>query len=307
MTTNSRRNNGALALVAIAVILAGVLASAMFNQNAFADETKTIADVQNAATGQALFSDGKTAYGQIFTELAIGNLQEVDCMSVSLRKSGNPTGTAYIGLIDMSDRSVDYTFGTKDVSTLTTSYVLYEFCNTGSDGLLVNALSSDVFLGVKYEGGDSGGNHIDVRLSNTGAGPDYDGATSYHALWDGSEWDHFTDRDLLFKLTNTDTDVYETFCNQVDPSGQSVFIDSSSAWQNNGVGRCYPEFNTEASGAFVSGSASLSGSTLTLVTTSYYVGMRTQYAVLARSMCMKTASKSQPMDSRTVWVFTHLR
>lgn len=275
MTTNNRRNNSALALVAIAVILAGVLAPAMLNQNAFADVTRTIAHAQNAATGQALYSGGKTAYGQIFTELAIGNLQEVDCMSVSLRKSGSPTGTAYIGLIDMSDRSVDYTFGTKDVSTLSGSYVVYEFCNTGSDGLLINALTSDVFLGVKYEGGDSGGNHIDVRRSNTGAGPDYDGATSYHALWDGSEWDHFNDRDLLFKLTNTDTSLYETFCNQVDPSGNSVWVNSSSSWQNNGIGRCFPDFNFEHDGAYMKANASLSGSTLTLTTISYYYGYET--------------------------------
>ena len=270
MTTFKNANKTALALMAVAVILGGLLAPAMFNQNAFADVTKTIADAQNAATGQALYAGSITLYGQKFTNAAIADLQEIDCMSVSMRKGGSPTGTATIGIFDSSSRALLYTFGTKDVSTLTTSYVVSEYCNTGSDGYLFDAASSTgtvVFAGVSYSGGDVN-NSIDVRRSNTGSGPEYDGGASFHANYDGS-WHNYdsNSRDLLFKLTNTDT-TPGAFCNQL-PVDDGAFWDSSTYWQNNGVGRCAIE-TAEDKGGKTQVDAGLSGATLTIDTFTTY-------------------------------------
>ena len=66
-------------------------------------------------------------------------------------------------------------------------------------------MGSAVIVDVKYTGGDSI-NRIEVRRSNIGSGPDYDGLASYHVNFDTS-WHIYNaagnSRDLLFKLTNS--------------------------------------------------------------------------------------------------------
>lgn len=207
----------ALALVAMLSISLGV---PLTTRNAYADVTYTVADATGStSTGQALYSGSISLYGQKFTNRMFVVNQEVDCMTVSLRKNGSPTGTAYVGVFNTSDRSLVYQFGTKDVSTLTGSYTLYEFCDTSSDGFLMsqNTMSSKVF-GVKYEGGDSS-NKVDVRRSyvgNTGE-TEYYGRHSYLSYYDGTWHNYDTEgnyRDLLFKLTNTETDD-AAHCNQL--------------------------------------------------------------------------------------------
>lgn len=125
----------------------------------------------------------------------------MDCVTVELRKHGSPTGLAEIGFYDSNMTLVEQ-FGTKDVSTLATGYKAYEFCLPSSDrGHLIRA---NQILAVSYDGGDAL-NRIDVRRSNTGAGPDYDGLKAYHVNFDASWHVYNTEgksRDLLFKLTN---------------------------------------------------------------------------------------------------------
>ena len=94
-------------------------------------------------------------------------------------------------------------FGTIDVSTLSTGYKAYELCLPQFDsGYQVQA---NQIIAVKYDGGDSV-NRIDVRRSNVGVGPDFEGIVSYHVNYDGRWHNYNTEansRDLLFKITNS--------------------------------------------------------------------------------------------------------
>jgi YVTN family beta-propeller protein len=165
-------------------------------------ETGVVADATNDATGQSLYEGGRTFYGEQFSEEASANSSVVDCATVKMRRHGSPTGTAEVGFYD-TNMTLLRQFGTMDVGNLTTGYKAYEFCLPSSErGHLI--LENHI-LAVKYDEGDPI-NRIDVRRSNTGAGPDYDGLASYHVYHDGN-WHIFGyagySRDLLFELTNT--------------------------------------------------------------------------------------------------------
>ena len=163
--------------------------------------TGTLADATNQATGQSMFADGRTFYGQQFSPDAAIIDKVVDCATVELRRHDAPAGNAEIGFYDPNMNLVKL-FGTIEVSTLTTGYKAYEFCLPSSDS--GHLIQGNQILAVKYNSGDSV-NRIDVRRSNIGVGPDYDGLASYHVNYD-TMW-HIYDkadksRDLLFKLTN---------------------------------------------------------------------------------------------------------
>lgn len=165
--------------------------------------TGTIAEATNQATGQSMFAGGRTLYGERFGFGSSVLFKTVDCATVELRKHGSPTGVAEVAFYDFGPQFPKKIFGTIDVSTLTTGYKKYEFCLPSSDeGHLVLA---EQMLAVKYTGGDPL-NRIDVRRSNVGVGPDFDGLASYHVNQD-IYWHIYNSptesRDLLFKLTNS--------------------------------------------------------------------------------------------------------
>lgn len=167
------------------------------------DPTETIADATNQATGQSMHSEGRTFYGEKFGSGAAVIGKVVDCATLELRKHGSPTDIAEIGFYD-SNMSLVKQFGTLDVSTLATAYTAYEFCLPSADS--GHLIEENQILAVTYNGGDPI-NRIDVRRSNVGAGPDYDGLAAYHVNYDGI-WHIYNEegnsRDLLFKLTHLD-------------------------------------------------------------------------------------------------------
>jgi hypothetical protein len=169
----------------------------------------TYADATNQATGQSMFAGGRVFYGEKFGPEAEVVGKVVDCVTVELRKHGSPAGLAQVGFYFISDSNpsgvgLDRSFGTIDVSTLTTGYKAYQFCEDAP-----YIVRSNMMVGVKYTGGDPI-NRIDVRRSNIGAGPDYDGDSAYHVNFDGTWHNYVCDcagkssRDLLFKLVKTD-------------------------------------------------------------------------------------------------------
>jgi hypothetical protein len=161
----------------------------------------TIAEATNQATGQSVYAGARTFYGEKFGANAAVISSVVDCATVELRKHGSPTGMAEIGFYD-SNMNLVKVFGTKDVSALTTGYKQYEFCLPISDA--GHLIQETQILAVSYDAGDAI-NRIDVRRSNIGAGPDYDGLAAYHVNFDTSWHIYNTEgnsRDLLFKLTN---------------------------------------------------------------------------------------------------------
>jgi hypothetical protein len=169
---------------------------------AVVNQTETIAEATNQATGQSMFADGRTFYGQQFSPDAAIINKVVDCATVELRRHSSPIGNAVIGFYD-SNMTLVKQFGTIDVSTLTTGYKAYEFCLPQSESRYL--IQANHILAVKYDGGDSI-NRIDVRRSNIGSGPDYDDLASYHVNYDSIWHIYNTDgksRDLLFKLTNS--------------------------------------------------------------------------------------------------------
>jgi len=163
--------------------------------------TGIIADATNQATGQSMYAGGRAFYGQQFSPEAEIINKVVDCATVELRRHDAPPGNAEIGFYDSNMKLVKL-FGTIEVSTLTTGYKAYEFCLPTSDS--GHLILENQILAVSYNGGDAV-NRIDVRRSNFGAGPDYDGIDSYHVNYDTSWHIYNTEgnsRDLLFKLIN---------------------------------------------------------------------------------------------------------
>lgn len=164
--------------------------------------TGTIADATNQATGQSMYGGGRTFYGEKFGSESAIISSVVDCATVELRRHSSPTGMAEIGFYD-SDMGLVRQLGTVDPSTLTTGYKAYEFCLPQSDS--GHTILANQILAIKYDDGDAI-NRIDVRRSNIGSGPDYDGLASYHVNYDNMWHIYNADdksRDLLFKLTNS--------------------------------------------------------------------------------------------------------
>lgn len=176
----------------------------MFTGNAPIDvcPTGVIADATTQATGQSMYEGTRIFYGEKFGTAAGILGHGVDCATVELRRHDSPTGMTEIGFYD-SNMNLLKQFGTIDVSTLTTGYKAYEFCLPNTDS--GHVIQENQILAVVYDGGDPV-NRIDVRRSNTGAGPDYDGVDSYHVNYDAFWHIYNTEgnsRDLLFKLTNS--------------------------------------------------------------------------------------------------------
>lgn len=86
----------------------------------------------------------------------------IDCVQLFLKKTGLPTGTATIGSFD-GNQVLIFTFGTIDVSTLTTSYLLYNFCPSAE---FHHFIDTDSYIGIRYTGGDAS-NKIAVAVDNT--------------------------------------------------------------------------------------------------------------------------------------------
>ena len=78
-----------------------------------------------ASTGQNIWS-GRPVHAEYVGSSSSLVGKQIDTMVVKLKKAGSPTGNLEVGIFN-SDLSVKKLFATKDVSTLTTSYLDYEF------------------------------------------------------------------------------------------------------------------------------------------------------------------------------------
>jgi peptidoglycan/xylan/chitin deacetylase (PgdA/CDA1 family) len=120
----------------------------------------------------------------------------IDQITLMLRKTGTPTGTAEIGVFN-TDLTTKKLFGTKDVSTLTTSYKNYTFSLPNLDGLTVE---SGDRIGIKYTGGNSN-NLVAVMMDKNAADP-FDGANTYRQQYTTS-WTSNTTEDMYMILVQT--------------------------------------------------------------------------------------------------------
>jgi hypothetical protein len=107
------------------------------------------------------------------------------------------TGTVTAGVFDSSGNTL-HTFGTKDISTVSTSYNPYNWYSFTGTSLYTLAVGE--YVGVKLDNG-SGSMSIPHRdnTSQTG-GNYYDGSNSHWDRWNGSWSASFTNIDQNIKL-----------------------------------------------------------------------------------------------------------
>jgi peptidoglycan/xylan/chitin deacetylase (PgdA/CDA1 family) len=127
--------------------------------------------------------------------------KSIDQMTIKLRKTGSPTGTAQIGVFN-TDLTVKKLFGTKDTSTLTSTYTDYTFALASNELYTIQASDR---IGIKYAGGDSN-NFVAVMRDATNQ---FDGANSYRQQYGTASWTSYTSDDMymILKQTHDATDT----------------------------------------------------------------------------------------------------
>jgi|GEM_PF-2640173 len=154
-------------------------------------EPVVVAQDSTSTTGQSLWS-----WRQVHAEFAgpssvlVG--KQIDSITLRLKKVGSPTGVAEIGVIN-PDLSMKKTFGTIDVSQVSSSYANYEFVLLG----LLYTIQANDRIGIKYTGG-TGTDYLAIMRDTDMADP-FDGSNTYRAQY-VSSWDYFPDHDLYFIL-----------------------------------------------------------------------------------------------------------
>jgi hypothetical protein len=146
----------------------------------------------SSPSGRSTYS-GRSLHAEYVTPSSQLVGDNIDSITLRLKKNGSPTGTAEIGVFN-TDRTVKQLFATKDVSTLTTSYAEYTF--SLPSGQTYQIQSGDR-IGIKYTGGDSTVN-ISTTIDDSAVDP-FDGANSYHTYYTTS-WNSATSLDLYMIL-----------------------------------------------------------------------------------------------------------
>ncbi|MBM2819525.1 MAG: hypothetical protein HW410_1207, partial [Nitrosarchaeum sp.] len=117
----------------------------------------------------------------------------IDTITLNLKKTGAPTGIAEIGIFN-TDLSVKKLFGTKDASSLTSAWVDYTF--SLPSGQTYQIQSGDR-IGIKFTGGD-GTNNVSIMRDLDAADP-FDGTNSYRTYYT-TTWTSDTANDLYMIL-----------------------------------------------------------------------------------------------------------
>ncbi|MGI0005939.1 MAG: hypothetical protein ACREAO_09795, partial [Nitrososphaera sp.] len=142
------------------------------------------------STGQSVWS-GRPAHAEYVTEESSLVGKQIDSITMTLKKSGSPTGTAEVGIIN-EDLSMKSVFATLDVSTLSTAYEEFEFASSSP-----YTIAAGDRIGIKYAEGTSTVN-ISVMRDTDPADP-FDGANSHHTYYTTS-WSDFLSNDLTMTL-----------------------------------------------------------------------------------------------------------
>lgn len=161
--------------------------------------------LQNTGTlVTALYSGSFIRRAQEFKAGAAELSNTLTEVSFWLQKVGSPTGTATFNVRDASDVIVN-TFGTLDVSTLTTSFTK-QTANNGE-----RTLRAGDRVTIEYSGGDAS-NRIEVHV----ALDVYDGTNSIHASYISS-WSELPGNDTRFEM-------------KFLPGGNTIDDDTGTKW-----------------------------------------------------------------------------
>ncbi len=142
------------------------------------------------STGQSVWS-GRPAHAEYVTEESSLVGKQIDSITMTLKKSGSPTGTAEVGIIN-EDLSMKNIFATLDVSTLSTAYEEFEFASSSP-----YTIAAGDRIGIKYA---EGTNTINISvMRDTDPADPFDGANSHHTSYTTS-WSDFLSNDLTMTL-----------------------------------------------------------------------------------------------------------
>ena len=123
---------------------------------------------------------------------------EIDSITIRLKRVGSPSGTAEIGVFNES-LSIKKLFGTiTTVSTLSTVWQDYDFKLSGTD---LYTIKSGDRIGIKYAGG-SAGNGINVMIDRNISDP-FDGTNSQRIRYESGWLYYDTGEDMYMILKQT--------------------------------------------------------------------------------------------------------
>lgn len=144
---------------------------------------------------------GNIAYGMFAStgsSLLVGDT--INCIDLYIKKTGVPTGTMTIGTLD-STANIVKSFGTQDVSLLSTANVWKTYCLVGGDTYTI--LSGDR-IGARYAGGNAT-NGVGFNRDSAGT---FDGTVTFQQVYTSS-WasNTGTDDSMRFYLTGQEGSV----------------------------------------------------------------------------------------------------
>lgn len=146
------------------------------NSNVFAMDVTSGSSIMTIRTGAA---EIRGEYAATSNSALIG--KQIDCIDMYLAKTGAPTGLATIGIIDglvtVEANQLKQSFGTIDVSGLTTNLVPRTFCLPV--GTTYTFVQNDV-VGAVYRSGDA----VNNLNNREDAGNPFDSADSIARRWD---------------------------------------------------------------------------------------------------------------------------
>lgn len=149
--------------------------------------------VGSEAQTDDIYSGYRTRQGnQVLTSHAlIGKLLQK--VGLKLKKTGSPTGTATIAIRNNAG-TIQLTLGTLDVSTLTTSYVVYTFEN-----LTGHTLVADDRVDIEFTGGDAS-NKVQIASQTASGDANIEGC-----FYNGSYTDFGEERYMEFYVQSAAT------------------------------------------------------------------------------------------------------
>ncbi len=122
--------------------------------------------------------------------------KSIDQITLKIRKTGAPTGTAQIGVFN-ADLTVKKLFGTKDATTITSTYTDYTFSLSGNE---LYTIQPGDRIGIRFTGGNSN-NYAAVMLDRNSADP-FDGGNTYRQQYNTS-WGSYPVDDMYMILRQT--------------------------------------------------------------------------------------------------------
>jgi hypothetical protein len=120
-----------------------------------------------------------------------------------LKKTGTPTGTFTVAIMNAGGSSVSQFTGTLTANSLTTSFADYTYVNLANTVAITNGMQ----ISVNYAGTGGKicvmtnlGNTTAANATNTGGTNNYHGATSYARRYQSPSWTNLTAQDVSMKV-----------------------------------------------------------------------------------------------------------